>query len=272
MTPLAARWRGASAPAGPITVADYMAECLLHPVHGYYTTRDPLAPQAISPPRPRSARCSASLLGLCLAQAWLDRARPRPLPWPSLGPGRGTLMADVLRATRSVPGFHAAARLTLVEASPVPARAAAAGAGPGTRPDGASARHGGAGALHRLWRLGTAAATPFRPLKPPCALPIRFAAPGTADLTAHVDFAAAGRKPPRPPAPPRMHDAGCAVSGTASGSTARAQRGWRSGLTGAARLMPMSAAASPLDPSRPDGAPVQGDRADPARRAAPAGT
>jgi SAM-dependent MidA family methyltransferase len=58
------------------------------------------------------------LLGLCLAQAWVDQGSPARFILAELGPGRGTLMADFLRATRAVPGFHTAAQLHLVEASP----------------------------------------------------------------------------------------------------------------------------------------------------------
>ncbi|MFT4151778.1 MAG: class I SAM-dependent methyltransferase, partial [Paracoccaceae bacterium] len=55
--------------------------------------------------------------GLCLAQAWLDQGAPAPFTLAELGPGRGTLMADVLRATRGVPGFHAGMQVVLIEAS-----------------------------------------------------------------------------------------------------------------------------------------------------------
>ena len=58
------------------------------------------------------------LVGLALAQAWLDQGAPAPVTLAELGPGRGTLMADALRATRAVPGFHEAVRLHLVETSP----------------------------------------------------------------------------------------------------------------------------------------------------------
>ena len=58
------------------------------------------------------------LVGLALAQAWLDQGAPAPVVLAELGPGRGTLMADLLRATRGVPGFHDALRLHLVEGSP----------------------------------------------------------------------------------------------------------------------------------------------------------
>lgn len=103
---------------GPITLADYMAECLLHPVHGYYTTREPFGAQGDFTTAPEISQMFGELLGLALAQAWLDRGAPSPFILAEPGPGRGTLMADILRATRGVPGFHAAARVTLVEASP----------------------------------------------------------------------------------------------------------------------------------------------------------
>ena len=118
MTPLARLIADRIREAGPITVADYMAECLLHPVHGYYTTRDPFGAKGDFTTAPEISQMFGELIGLALAQAWLDRGSPAPFTLAELGPGRGTLMADILRATRSVPGFHEAARVTLVEASP----------------------------------------------------------------------------------------------------------------------------------------------------------
>ncbi|HEY6919883.1 MAG TPA: SAM-dependent methyltransferase [Tabrizicola sp.] len=118
MTPLARLLAERIRETGPITVADYMAECLLHPVHGYYTTRDPFGASGDFTTAPEISQMFGELLGLALAQAWLDRGSPSPFTLAELGPGRGTLMADILRATKGVPGFHAAARITLVEASP----------------------------------------------------------------------------------------------------------------------------------------------------------
>ena len=103
---------------GPITLADYMTECLLHPEHGYYTTRPPFGAAGDFITAPEISQMFGELLGLALAQYWLDLGAPAPFTLAELGPGRGTLMADVLRATRAVPGFHAAAGLVLVEASP----------------------------------------------------------------------------------------------------------------------------------------------------------
>lgn len=102
---------------GPITLADYMADCLMHPVHGYYVTRDPFGQAGDFTTAPEISQMYGELLGLCLAQCWLDQGAPAAFTLAELGPGRGTLMADVLRATARVPGFHAAAQVHLVETS-----------------------------------------------------------------------------------------------------------------------------------------------------------
>ncbi len=118
MTPLAHLLIDRIRAGGPITVAEYMAECLLHPVHGYYNTREPFGAAGDFTTAPEISQMFGELFGLALAQAWLDQGAPAPFTLAELGPGRGTLMADVLRATAGVPGFHAAARIVLVEASP----------------------------------------------------------------------------------------------------------------------------------------------------------
>ncbi len=104
---------------GPMTIADYMTECLMHPEHGYYTTRDPLGAQGDFITAPEISQMFGELIGLCLAQSWLEQGKPERIVLAELGPGRGTLMADILRATQSVPGFHKSAEIALLEASPV---------------------------------------------------------------------------------------------------------------------------------------------------------
>ncbi len=91
---------------GPMTIADYMTECLLHPTLGYYTTREPFGAAGDFITAPEISQMFGEMLGLCLAQTWLDQGAPGPFALAELGPGRGTLMADILRATRRVPGFH----------------------------------------------------------------------------------------------------------------------------------------------------------------------
>lgn len=103
---------------GPISIADYMAECLFHPTFGYYTTREPFGAAGDFITAPEISQMFGELIGLALAQAWIDQGSPAPFTLAELGPGRGTLMADMLRATARVPGFHGAAQVVLVEASP----------------------------------------------------------------------------------------------------------------------------------------------------------
>ena len=117
MTPLGDLLSRRIAAQGPVSLADYMADCLLHPVHGYYASRDPFGLAGDFTTAPEISQMFGELLGLCLAQTWRDQGAPAAFTLAELGPGRGTLMADVLRATKAVPGFHAAAQVHLIEAS-----------------------------------------------------------------------------------------------------------------------------------------------------------
>jgi len=102
---------------GPISIADFMAECLFHPTFGYYTTHEPFGTEGDFITAPEISQMFGELIGLALAQAWMDQGCPKPFTLAELGPGRGTLMADALRATARIPGFHDAAQVILIEAS-----------------------------------------------------------------------------------------------------------------------------------------------------------
>lgn len=103
--------------SGPVTVADYMHDCLLHPEHGYYATQEPFGLKGDFITAPEISQMFGELVGLSMAQCWLDQGCPAPFTLAELGPGRGTLMTDILRATRAIPGFRDAAQVVLVEAS-----------------------------------------------------------------------------------------------------------------------------------------------------------
>lgn len=103
---------------GPITLADYMADALMHPTHGYYSTRDPLGAAGDFITAPEISQMFGELIGLVVAQSWLDQGAPAAFALVELGPGRGTLMADILRAGSKVAGFTEAAAVHLVETSP----------------------------------------------------------------------------------------------------------------------------------------------------------
>lgn len=103
---------------GPMRLDDYMSICLLHPAHGYYTTRTPFGAAGDFITAPEISQMFGELIGLALAQAWLDQGASTPFTLAELGPGRGTLMADALRAASRVAGFVEAADIVLLEASP----------------------------------------------------------------------------------------------------------------------------------------------------------
>ncbi|MDI1283880.1 MAG: SAM-dependent methyltransferase [Reyranella sp.] len=118
---------------GPIPIAEFMAEALGHPRLGYYRSAlhsgpghsgtGPLGAAGDFTTAPEISQMFGELLGAWLAERWLAMGRPSPVRLVELGPGHGTLMADALRASRSVPGFHAALDLHLVDTSQ-PLRAA----------------------------------------------------------------------------------------------------------------------------------------------------
>jgi NADH dehydrogenase [ubiquinone] 1 alpha subcomplex assembly factor 7 len=103
--------------AGPISTARFMALALAHPTLGYYARHDPLGAAGDFVTAPEISQVFGELVGLWLGRAWSDLGRPDPCLLVELGPGRGTLMADLLRAAALVPGFRASLRLHLVETS-----------------------------------------------------------------------------------------------------------------------------------------------------------
>jgi len=103
---------------GPLTVAAYMTEALCHPRFGYYVGRDPLGTAGDFTTAPEISQMFGELIGLWCGVVWQAAGRPDPVNLVELGPGRGTLMADALRAAAGVPGFRSALRVHLVEISP----------------------------------------------------------------------------------------------------------------------------------------------------------
>ena len=114
------------AAAGPIGIDAYMEAALLDPRWGYYTRRDPLGARGDFITAPEVSQVFGELIGLWCAELWQRMGAPDPVILAELGPGRGTLMRDALRAARVLPGFGRAARLHLIERSPVLRRAQAA--------------------------------------------------------------------------------------------------------------------------------------------------
>jgi NADH dehydrogenase [ubiquinone] 1 alpha subcomplex assembly factor 7 len=104
---------------GPISIAAFMTDALGHPEHGYYMKADPLGRRGDFITAPEISQMFGELIGLWCAEVWRLIGRPDPFHLVELGPGRGTLMADALRAAKVMPGFCEAAQIELVETSPV---------------------------------------------------------------------------------------------------------------------------------------------------------
>jgi NADH dehydrogenase [ubiquinone] 1 alpha subcomplex assembly factor 7 len=102
---------------GPVTVAAFMAMALHDPETGYYATRDPIGAAGDFTTAPEISQIFGELIGLWCAEAWARIGRPDPVILTELGPGRGVLMSDLLRAAATVPEFRRALRLILVESS-----------------------------------------------------------------------------------------------------------------------------------------------------------
>lgn len=105
--------------SGPIPVAVFMAEALGHPAHGYYVTRDPLGARGDFTTAPEISQLFGESLAVWAIETWQRMGAPSRVKLVELGPGRGTLMQDLLRVAKTVPGFAAAVELHLVETSPV---------------------------------------------------------------------------------------------------------------------------------------------------------
>ncbi|MBT3237785.1 MAG: class I SAM-dependent methyltransferase [Rhodospirillaceae bacterium] len=104
---------------GPLSIADFMEQALVHPEHGYYMRRDPFGVDGDFITAPEISQMFGELLGLWTAINWQAMGQPETFNLVELGPGRGTLMADMLRAAGIIAGFSEAVRVHLVEASPV---------------------------------------------------------------------------------------------------------------------------------------------------------
>lgn len=117
-SPLKTRLSAKIRAGGPLSVAEYMTICLLDPVHGYYPTRDPLGSDGDFITAPEISQMFGEVIGLWCIQTWHDMGRPETVQLIELGPGRGIMMGDILRAAQLDKAFISAAKVTLIEASP----------------------------------------------------------------------------------------------------------------------------------------------------------
>lgn len=104
---------------GPISVLDFMQACLADQHAGYYATREPIGRDGDFVTAPEISQIFGELIGVWGAAIWQSMGEPSAVIVAELGPGRGTLMADALRAWRGVPKLLDSISVALVETSPV---------------------------------------------------------------------------------------------------------------------------------------------------------
>ena len=105
--------------SGPMPVWRYMELCLMHPRYGYYLSRDPLGREGDFTTAPEVSQMFGELLGLWSASIWRAIGSPDTFRLIELGPGRGTMMSDALRALRVLPPLYQSLSIHLVEVNPV---------------------------------------------------------------------------------------------------------------------------------------------------------
>jgi SAM-dependent MidA family methyltransferase len=103
---------------GPMPLDRYMALCLGHPRFGYYMSRDPFGAKGDFTTAPEISQMFGELIGVWAMAVWREMGSPATFALVELGPGRGTLMSDLLRAAKAMPEFLNAARINFVETSP----------------------------------------------------------------------------------------------------------------------------------------------------------
>jgi SAM-dependent MidA family methyltransferase len=104
---------------GPLSVADYMSETLFNPKYGYYMTGDPIGKHGDFITAPEISQMFGELIGLWGAVIWQKIGAPKKINLVEMGPGRGTLIADALRAISTIPSFSSAIDIHIIETSPI---------------------------------------------------------------------------------------------------------------------------------------------------------
>ena len=105
--------------ACPMPVMHYMTLCLSHPTLGYYITQEPFGAAGDFTTAPEISQMFGELIGLWAGSVWRQMGSPQQILLVELGPGRGSMMQDALRAAHVMPEFRAAVAVHFVEVSPL---------------------------------------------------------------------------------------------------------------------------------------------------------
>ena len=117
-TPLAEKIKTLIRTNGPISVTDYFALCLADPEHGYYRTREPFGRHGDFITAPEISQLFGEMIGVFMVHAWQRHGSPASVRLVEIGPGRGTMMTDMLRVIKRIaPPLFEHMHVHLVETS-----------------------------------------------------------------------------------------------------------------------------------------------------------
>jgi hypothetical protein len=117
-TPLTHVLRSMIEVKGPLTVAEFMTRALSHPDHGYYMKKDVFGSQGDFTTAPEISQMFGELIAVWCVATWQQMGAPSHVKVVEMGPGRGSLMSDFLRAAKSFPPFYKAIEIHMVDVSP----------------------------------------------------------------------------------------------------------------------------------------------------------
>ncbi len=101
---------------GPISISNFMKHALQTAESGYYTGNKPVfGRNGDFITAPEISQLFGEIIGIWCVNTWKLNGSPKKFNLVELGPGKGTLMKDLLRATKNTPGFHEAMSICLVE-------------------------------------------------------------------------------------------------------------------------------------------------------------
>ncbi len=103
---------------GPISITDFFSLCLADPEHGYYRTREPFGRTGDFVTAPEVSQLFGEMIGVFIVHAWQRHGTPKGVRLIEIGPGRGTMMSDMLRViSRIAPPLFGDMTVHLVETS-----------------------------------------------------------------------------------------------------------------------------------------------------------
>ncbi|MBL0848846.1 MAG: class I SAM-dependent methyltransferase [Candidatus Liberibacter ctenarytainae] len=103
---------------GPMTIDQYFLWCLSDPEFGYYTTCNPFGASGDFITAPEISQMFGEMLAIFLVSAWEKHGFPQCVRLIEMGPGRGTMMVDILYAICKLrPSFFSVLSIHMVENS-----------------------------------------------------------------------------------------------------------------------------------------------------------